>query len=423
MVVVVVSVVIVVITTTNSYLINRFKINVSITEMEEIGTDISAIFWKKCQNVQLQKQLDQSHNIANRGLNKRRIYNKESNKDKKEYINELKLLKRVNIDAYFKAKRKKFKKKKREFGGKSPRYKRSYRKFSQVKFLIIFYYFLKIYHQCARDLRKKRRRRRKDEDEEEEKKKNGGKGGGGIDGGEGDNDGNVANHRCRRRRPTTTTTTATTTALIIKKNIFKYLVNNNYMSYDKNDKIFQNDMYNIFSYIAHFIDCRKCKIYVRYMLSDGIERVGIILGHPIFPTIPLWIFDVIRLLFENNQLYLVYSTDTRNVAKWFGHLTSLVNLNNLLYLMIERGNSDLNATLILLHLGGIFTKNLTDPINRQGMKYPCNVLQKTTFENVKNQLLKVSKEKKLVDNLSSFISATIMCIPRGTGTNAFNLIL
>ena len=350
--------------------------------MAEIGTDISAIFWKKCQNVQLQKQLDQSHNIANRGLDKIKTYNKESSKDKKKYINELKILKRVNIDSYFKAKRKKFKKKKRGFG--NSRHKRSYRKFSQVKFFIIFHYFLKIYHRCARELKKSKTSNKNNKD----------------------NDNVNAN-----------------TASIIHKNIFKYLINNNYMSYDKKDKIFQNDMYNIFSYIAHFIDCRKCKIYVRYMLSDGIERVGIILGHPIFPSIPLWIFDVLRLLFENNQLYLIYSTDTRNVAKWFGHLTSLVNLSNLLYLMIERGNSDLNASLILLHLGGIFTKNLTDPINRQGMKYPCNVLQKTTFENVKNQLLKVSKEKKLVDNLSSFISATIMCIPRGTGTNSFNLTL
>ena len=205
--------------------------------------------------------------------------------------------------------------------------------------------------------------------------------------------------------------------------MFRYLIRKNKITYSKTDKIFQNDIFNIFSYIAHFIDCRKSKLYVRYMLSDGVERIGINLGHPIFPAIPLWIFDVIRLIFNDNQLYLIYSTDTRNVAKWFGHLTSLVNLSNLLYMKIEQSNSDINATLILLHLGGIFTKNLTDPINRQGMKYPCSVLQKTTFENVKNQLLKISKEKKLYDNLSSFISSTLMCVPRCTGTNSFNLTL
>ena len=349
--------------------------------MEDAGTDISAIFWKKCQNVQLQKQLDQSHNIANKNNNSGNLINKtkkktfeniKSSKIIKRKNNEykLKLLKRSNIDLYFKER----KKKKRLIKKKKvmPHYKRFNRKFSQIKFLLIFKYILKIYRSCVRDLRNKK------------------------------SDNNE---------------------LVVRRNIKKYLINNNYMSYSRKDKIFQSDMFNIFSYIAHFIDCRKCKIYVRYMLSDGIERIGIILGHPIFPAIPLWIFDVIRLLIKNDQLYLIYSTDTRNVAKWFGHFTSLVNLSNLLYLMIERGNSELNTTLILLHLGGIFTKNLTDPINRQGMKFPCNVLQKTTFENVKNQLLKISKEKKLVDNLSSFISSTIMCVPRGTGTNSFNLML
>ena len=112
-----------------------------------------------------------------------------------------------------------------------------------------------------------------------------------------------------------------------------------------------------------------------------------------------------------------------NAFRWFGHLTSLINLSNLLYLRVEKGNPDINATLILLHLCGIFTKNMSDPINRQGMKFPCNVLQRTTFENVKNQLLKTAKKKIFYDNLTSFISSTIMCVPRGTGTNSFNILM
>ena len=344
----------------------------------EIGTDISAIFWKKCQNVQLQKQLDQSHNITNHSnvTNKKRY---RRNNERKDYTNDkidMKILKKLNIDLYFKMKRKR-KKSCRSFT-------KTNKKFSQIKVYMIFKYLLKIYKQCVRDIKVKKRTKKD----------------------------------CNTREMK-----GNDTQSIIKQNIFEYLIRKNKMTYSRNDKIFQNDIFNIFSYIAHFIDCRKSKLYVRYMLSDGVERIGIILGHPIFPAIPLWIFDVIRLISNNNQLYLIYSTDTRNVAKWFGHLTSLVNLSNLLHMKIEQGNSDINATLILLHLGGIFTKNLTDPINRQGMKYPCSVLQKTTFENVKNQLLKISKEKKLYDNLSSFISSTIMCVPRCTGTNSFNLLM
>ena len=334
---------------------------------DEIGTDISAIFWKKCQNVQLQKQLDQSHNITNRTNNVNQKNYRPIN-ERKECINDkinMKQLKKLNIDLYFKMK----KKRKRSYCSFQ---KTNNKKFSQLKIYIIFKYFLKIYKRCVRDIK-------------------------------------LNNNNAKRN--------------VVRNNMFRYLIRKNKITYSKTDKIFQNDIFNIFSYIAHFIDCRKSKLYVRYMLSDGVERIGINLGHPIFPAIPLWIFDVIRLIFNDNQLYLIYSTDTRNVAKWFGHLTSLVNLSNLLYMKIEQSNSDINATLILLHLGGIFTKNLTDPINRQGMKYPCSVLQKTTFENVKNQLLKISKEKKLYDNLSSFISSTLMCVPRCTGTNSFNLTL
>ena len=335
--------------------------------MEDIGTDISAVFWKKCQNVQLQKQLDQSHSIGNRNSSnendKNKIKGRTKRRERKISKSKLKLIKRLNIDLYFKIKEKKRRKSHASL-------RKLNKKFSQIKILIIFRYLSRIYKQCVDDLKR-------------------------------------FPNRCANA--------------IIKRNVYKYLIYNNVISLFKKDKIYQNDMFNIFSYIAHFIDCRKCKLYVRYMLSDGVERVGIILGHPIFPAIPMWVFDVVRLVSKNEKLHFVYSTDTRNVAKWFGHLTSLVNLSNLLYLKIERGNADVNATLILLHLGGIFTKNLADPINRQGMKYPCNVLQKTTFENVKNQLLKVSKEKRLYDNLSSFISSTIMCVPRVTGTNSFQL--
>ena len=195
------------------------------------------------------------------------------------------------------------------------------------------------------------------------------------------------------------------------------------MTYPKSERLFQDDVHNIFSFVAHFIDNRKIKLFVRYMLSDGLERYGIVLGHPVFPGLPMWIFDACRLVAENPKLYLLYSTDTRNVSKWFGHLVSLTNMSNLLYLKIERDNPEINTTLIFLHLVGIFTHNMNDPINRQGMKYQGNILQRTTFENVKNQLSKMAKSRADFDTLNNFISSTTMCVPRPTGTNSFGIVI
>ena len=52
------------------------------------------------------------------------------------------------------------------------------------------------------------------------------------------------------------------------------------------------------------------------------------------------------------------------------------------------------------------------------MFFSNNVLQKCTFENVK-RLLSNAQDS---DNLTSFISSTLMCLPQKSGTNFFDLI-
>ena len=82
----------------------------------------------------------------------------------------------------------------------------------------------------------------------------------------------------------------------------------------------------------------------------------------------------------------------------------------------------MNYTAVLIHLAGILTETQLNPINRQGIKFPSSIIQKTTFENVKKQLLIAAQNDENYDNLCNFISPTITCIPHKTGTNSFNII-
>lgn len=167
--------------------------------------------------------------------------------------------------------------------------------------------------------------------------------------------------------------------------------------------------------LGNFMDIRKNKEWVSYVLSDFVPRQGPIHPHPIYNNIPGWLFDAVQISGEK-KLSLIYATDMRGVSEWMGQFCSLINLHNLFSVNLEN-QQDLNCTAILIHLVGILSTRPLNSINRQGMYFPDNVLQKTTFENVKNLLSKVNGS----DNLSSFISSTIACLPHKTGTNSFDL--
>ena len=174
-----------------------------------------------------------------------------------------------------------------------------------------------------------------------------------------------------------------------------------------------------FSNLTSFIDIRKSKKWVLYLLSDNVPRIGTIQPHFIFNRIPGWLFDAVQIASRDNKnLSLIYSTDMRGVSEWMGQLCHLINLHYMFHVNLETHNKKLNCTAIIIHLAGLLTEQKINPINRQGMSFPSSVLQSSTFENVKKQLEKVSGR----DNLSNFISTTLMCIPRRTGTNSFNLV-
>ena len=168
--------------------------------------------------------------------------------------------------------------------------------------------------------------------------------------------------------------------------------------------------------LGNYIDIRKNKTWVSYILSDFIPRQGVIYPHPIYNNIPGWLFDAMKISKEK-KLFLIYSTDIRGVNEWMGQLCSLINIHNLLSANLET-EQNLNCTAILIHLAGILSTRSLNSINRQGMSFPNSILQKSTFENVKRFLSNVHGS----DNLSSFVSSTIACVPHKTGTNAFDLL-
>lgn len=168
--------------------------------------------------------------------------------------------------------------------------------------------------------------------------------------------------------------------------------------------------------LGNYMDIRKNKEWVSYILSDFIPRQGAIHPHPIYNKLPGWLLDAMQIAKEKN-LYLIYSTDIRGVNEWLGQLCSLINIHNLLSVNLE-AKQGLNCTAILIHLAGILSTKPLNSINRQGMSFSNSILQKSTFENVKKFLSNVNGS----DNLCSFVSATIACVPHKTGTNSFDII-
>lgn len=169
--------------------------------------------------------------------------------------------------------------------------------------------------------------------------------------------------------------------------------------------------------LGNYMDIRKNKEWVSYVLSDFIVRQGVIHPHPIYNKLPGWLFDAIQISNKEKQ-FLIYSTDMRGVNEWLGQLCSLINLHNLFSVNLE-AQQGLNCTAILIHLAGILSTRPLNSINRQGMSYPDSILQRTTFENVKKFLSNANG----LDNLCSFVSSTIACLPHKTGTNAFDLLM
>ena len=168
--------------------------------------------------------------------------------------------------------------------------------------------------------------------------------------------------------------------------------------------------------LSNFIDIRKSKDWVFYYLSDHVPRKGSIHPHFIYTKVPGWLYDASRIANEKG-LFLIYSTDMRGVSEWMGQLCSLINMHNLLSINLE-SQQGINCTAILIHLAGLLSTRPINSINRQGMHFPNSILQKCTFENVKNCLAKIEG----TDDLSSFVSATIACLPHRTGTNSFDVM-
>ena len=143
---------------------------------------------------------------------------------------------------------------------------------------------------------------------------------------------------------------------------------------------------------------------------------------------PGWLVDALQIAY-NRKLYLLYATDVRGVNTWLGQVSSLINLHNLLnrnsrppadssISSSSSSSSSVNYTALLLHVAGVLSTNQLNAINRQGMLFSKNVLQRCTFENVKRKLTGVSD----VDNLSNFISLALTCLPQKSGTNYFDLL-
>ena len=208
----------------------------------------------------------------------------------------------------------------------------------------------------------------------------------------------------------------------LKKTLISEFIKNPITPFNYSTKIKQidiDDLTNLKNFntnINNLIDLRKNKKWVLYLLSDKIPRYGTIQNHIIFNKVPGWLIDAIQIA-NKKKLFLIYSTDIRGVNEWLGQFISMINLHHLLSL--NEVNKDTNYTALFLHLAGILSINRLNPINRQGMFFSKNVLQKCTFENVKRLLSKAHDS----DNLSSFISSTLMCVPQKSGTNAFDLII
>ena len=152
------------------------------------------------------------------------------------------------------------------------------------------------------------------------------------------------------------------------------------------------------------------------MLNDFKLRRGWVYPHFVYNMMPYWLYDAL-IIANNENLFLIFSTDMRSVDIWLGQLCSIINIHNLLSVKLE-SKQGVNCTAILVHLVGILSTKSLSSINRSGMNYPKSILQITTFENIKKLLSNVNG----FDDCSSFISSMIVCRPYRLGTNSFDII-
>lgn len=338
------------------------KINIKKIKIEP-GTDITALTWKGLQSVQIQKQLDKSHNLYNFDNNDNKN-NNENNHDK----NKKSLTKSQSISSSF---------------------------INLPK--NIFFYLLPYKNQIILNI-----------DDDNDYKNN-------HDNNKNSNDNTYFN---QLYSVLSTCSSLNENNQKIQELVIDSFINNPTIPQYINTKA-ENDILlnvqNYYSNITNFIDLRKNKKWVQYCLSDNVIRYGAVEPHIIFNKMPAWLVDALQIAFRL-KLYLLYSTDIRGVNQWLGQTCSLINLHNLLNLNSK--HNDINYTALLIHTAGLLSTNTLNSINRQGMSFPENALQKSTFENVKRKLSNV----KNVDNLSSFISLSLMCLPQKSGTNFFDLI-
>lgn len=191
---------------------------------------------------------------------------------------------------------------------------------------------------------------------------------------------------------------------------------------DDYDSIFKRDI-SLYSNLSsngvnNLIDLRMSKVWVEYMMSDGIIRYSTLHPHPIYNACPGWLIDVINIQMSNLDISLIYCTDIRGVNLFLGQLCSLINLHNL-FRKFE--TSKTNYTAILLQMTVLSNESL-NPINRRGNKFPGNAIASRSFEDIKRYLLATQKLNIISDNLHSFVSRLTTCLPPQVGTNFFNII-
>lgn len=317
------------------------------------GTDLTAIIWKTLQSTQIQTQLDQSHNL----YDIERLIIKPENvpKNNLKYFNEEDVFRIANID--------------RDLGKIDSTLRRKRKRNNRWAAVENLYLpkIRKLYNKIYDILSTSSNKEEEDED----------------------------------------------VSSAIEKVIVRDLLESPTLNENNNEKFTVDSAW--LANLGNYMDIRKNKDWVIYVMSDLIERRGPINPHPIYNKIPGWLFDAIQIS-AREQKYLIYSTDVRGANEWLGQFCSLINLHNLFSVNLET-QQGMNCTAMLIHLAGILSTRPLNSINRQGMSYPNSILQKTTFESVNKFLSKVDG----FDNLSSFISSTIACLPHKTGTNSFDV--
>ena len=189
------------------------------------------------------------------------------------------------------------------------------------------------------------------------------------------------------------------------------------------DPVFQRDIaiYENKSSVGinNLIDLRMPRVWIEYLMTDGVKRYGTCHNHPIFNNCPGWLIDAIHLQITNPNLSLVYSTDIRGVNTHLGQLCSLINLHHI-FRRFENVTTNYSALLLQLT---VLSNASINSINRRGNKFPANIISSSSFEDVKRQIMATERSNLLRDDMSSFVSRLTTSLPPPVGTNFFNLIL